>query len=194
MNTENENNTKEHNDSRKNTQKRDDISLRRLSVPGRAEDMYDSVAYRVQQRYPEASTVHRLDWATSGVIIMARNLDALRNLNKQFELRQTQKDWENRPRQIVDFEKGKASQTLVTVDSRDYDNNRTRVILKPITGRSHQLRVHLQQIGHPIIGDQLYAPAELRDCSPRLLLHAEWLHVTHPTTGEQLEFFDPSPF
>lgn len=188
-----------------------------LSVPGRGEDKIDSVAHRVQQQYPEARTVHRLDWATSGVIIMALNAEAHRHLNKQFADRKTEKryiavvgglvdqdeqcidlplrcDWENRPRQIVDFEQGKPSQTIVNVDKRDTENNCTRLILKPITGRSHQLRVHLQQIGHPIIGDQLYAPPELRDCSPRLLLHAEWLRVFQPTTGEPIDFFDESPF
>lgn len=188
-----------------------------LSVPGRGEDKIDSVAHRVQQRYPDARTVHRLDWATSGVIIMARNAEAHRNLNKQFAERKTQKryiaivggivatdeqtidlplrcDWENRPRQIVDFEQGKPSQTVVSVDARDEAKQQTRLLLKPITGRSHQLRVHLQQIGHPIIGDQLYAPDALRDASPRLLLHAEWLHVFQPSTGEPIEFFDQSPF
>ncbi len=188
-----------------------------LSVPGRGEDKIDSVAYRVQQKYPEARTVHRLDWATSGVIIMALNAEAHRNLNKQFADRKTQKryiavvggivekdeqeidlplrcDWENRPRQIVDWEQGKSSQTHAFVDARDYEKNQTRLILKPVTGRSHQLRVHCQQIGHAIIGDQLYAPPEFRDISSRLLLHAEWLQVYHPTTGELIEFFDQSPF
>lgn len=188
-----------------------------LSVPGRGEDKIDSVAHRVQQRFPEARTVHRLDWATSGVMVMALNAEAHRRLNKQFAERQTQKryiavvaglvendqqtidlplrcDWENRPRQIVDFHQGKPSQTEVSVDSRDVENRRTRLILKPITGRSHQLRVHLQQIGHPIIGDQLYAPPLWRDCSSRLLLHAEWLQVFQPMTGEPIEFSDPSPF
>ncbi len=188
-----------------------------LSVPGRGEDKIDSVAYRVQQKYPDARTVHRLDWATSGVIIMALNADAHRNLNKQFADRKTQKryiavvggiveqdeqvidlplrcDWENRPRQIVDWEQGKPSQTHVTVDCRDEEKQQTRLILRPVTGRSHQLRVHCQQIGHSIIGDQLYAPPEWRDISSRLLLHAEWLQVYQPTTGELIEFFDESPF
>ncbi len=188
-----------------------------LSVPGRGPDKIDSVAHRVQQRFAQARSVHRLDWATSGVIILALNAEAHRRLNKQFAERQTQKryiavvagvvekdtqtidlplrcDWENRPRQIVDWELGKPSQTEVFVDKRDPENNRTRLMLKPITGRSHQLRVHLQHIGHPIIGDQLYAPPQWRDCSPRLLLHAEWLQVFQPTTGEPIELFDPCPF
>ncbi len=188
-----------------------------LSVPGRGEDKRDSVAYRVQQKYPEARTVHRLDWATSGVIIMALTAPAHRNLNKQFADRKTQKrytaivagivekdeqtidlplrcDWENRPRQIVDYELGKPSQTLVYVDYRDNKQQQTRLILKPVTGRSHQLRVHCQQIGHPIIGDQLYAPPPWRDSSARLLLHAEELRVYHPQSGELVSFFDPSPF
>ncbi|PID66540.1 MAG: RNA pseudouridine synthase [Gammaproteobacteria bacterium] len=188
-----------------------------LSVPGRGKDKMDSVAYRVQQKYADARTVHRLDWATSGVMIMALNARAHRHLNKQFADRQTQKryiavvggivekeeqcialplrcDWENRPRQIVDWEQGKPSQTHVSVDSRDTDKRQTRLILRPVTGRSHQLRVHCQQIGHAIIGDQLYAPPVWRDISPRLLLHAEWLQVRQPSTGELIEFFDQSPF
>lgn len=188
-----------------------------LSVPGRGADKIDSVAHRVQQQYPAARTVHRLDWATSGVIIMALNADAHRELNRQFADRQTQKryiaivagivekdeqiidmplrcDWENRPRQIVDWHLGKPSQTHVSVDYRDEEKQQTRLILKPITGRSHQLRVHCQQIGHPIIGDQLYAPPTWRGASPRLLLHAEWLQITHPNCGETLSFLDKSPF
>ncbi|PIE46041.1 MAG: RNA pseudouridine synthase [Gammaproteobacteria bacterium] len=188
-----------------------------LSVPGRGEDKIDSVAHRVQQRHSQARVVHRLDWATSGVMIMALNADAHRNLNKQFADRKTQKryiaivagivekdeqiidmplrcDWENRPRQIVDWQQGKASQTITYVDRRDREKQQTRLILKPITGRSHQLRVHCQQIGHPIIGDQLYAPPRHRDISPRLLLHAEWLQVYHPSTVKPIEFFDNSPF
>lgn len=188
-----------------------------LSVPGRGEDKIDSVAYRVQQKYPDAKTVHRLDWATSGVIIMALNADAHRHLNKQFADRKTQKryiaivaglvendeqmidlplrcDWENRPRQIVDWHQGKPSQTLATVDYRDAEKQQTRLLLKPITGRSHQLRVHCQQLGHPIIGDQLYAPPRWQAVSSRLLLHAEWLQVFHPVSGKVIEFYDESPF
>lgn len=188
-----------------------------LSVPGRGADKIDSVAHRVQQRYPEARTVHRLDWATSGVMVMALTAEAHRNLNKQFEYRKTQKryiaivgglvtedsqtidlplrcDWENRPRQIVDWQQGKSAKTHVNVDYRDVKNQQTRLILQPITGRSHQLRVHCQQIGHPIIGDQLYAPSIWRDLSSRLLLHAEWLQVYHPRCGELIEFYDKSPF
>lgn len=188
-----------------------------LSVPGRGADKIDSVAHRVQQRYPDARTVHRLDWATSGIMIMALNADAHRNLNQQFADRQTQKryiavvaglveqdeqyinlplrcDWENRPRQIVDWYLGKPSQTLIRVDKRDEEKQQTRLILKPITGRSHQLRVHCQQIGHPIIGDQLYAPPTWQKTASRLLLHAEWLQITHPSSGETLSFFDKSPF
>ena len=188
-----------------------------LSVPGRGEDKLDSVAYRVQQKYPEARTVHRLDWATSGIIIMALNADGHRRLNKQFADRQTQKryiaivagvvekdrqtidlplrcDWENRPRQVVDWQQGKPSQTHVVVDRRDEEKNQSRLMLTPVTGRSHQLRVHCQQIGHPIVGDQLYAPAVFANISPRILLHAEWLRVYHPSTGKAIEFEEKSPF
>ncbi len=147
----------------------------------------------------------------------ALTAEAHRNLNKQFADRKTQKryiaivagivekdeqtidlplrcDWQNRPRQIVDYELGKPSQTLVYVDSRDNKKQQTRLILQPVTGRSHQLRVHCQQIGHPIIGDQLYAPPQWHDNAPRLLLHAEELCVYHPQNGEFISFFDPSPF
>lgn len=188
-----------------------------LSVPGRGEDKIDSVAHRVQQKYPDARTVHRLDWATSGVIIMALNAEAHRHLNKQFAERKTQKryiaivggivvpdqqtidlplrcDWENRPRQIVDWHQGKSAQTHVSVDYRDTEKERTRLILRPITGRSHQLRVHCREIGHAIIGDQLYAPNAWREASPRLLLHAERLQVYHPTSGGIVSFLDESPF
>lgn len=188
-----------------------------LSVPGRGEDKIDSVAHRVQQKYPEARTVHRLDWATSGVIIMALNAEAHRRLNKQFADRKTQKryiaivggvvekneqtinmplrcDWENRPRQIVDWHQGKPAQTHVITDQRDSEKQQTRLILNPVTGRSHQLRVHCQQIGHPIIGDQLYATPSLQAASPRLLLHAERLSVFHPISEIPLTFYDPCPF
>lgn len=188
-----------------------------LSVPGRGPDKLDSVAYRVQQKYPEARTVHRLDWATSGVIIMALNAEAHRDLNRQFAERKTQKryiavvaglvqadhltinlplrcDWENRPRQIVDWYLGKSAQTHVAVDYRDKKRQQTRLILTPITGRSHQLRVHCQQIGHPIIGDQLYAPPFWRARASRLLLHAEYLKITHPSSKTPLIFEKTSPF
>ncbi|MPV86644.1 pseudouridine synthase [Ostreibacterium oceani] len=190
-----------------------------LSVPGRGVDKLDSVAYRVQQRYPGAEVVHRLDWATSGLMIMARNKTAQRHINKQFEARLTQKryiaivyglvepseqtvelplrcDWDNRPRQIVDFEQGKPATTIIKVDKPiDYQGQpATRLILTPITGRSHQLRVHCQQIGHFIIGDELYSPESLRHLSPRLLLHAEWLQLMHPSTDKPIEFICASPF
>jgi len=188
-----------------------------LSVPGRGEHKIDSVAHRVQQQYPNALIVHRLDWATSGVLIMALNPDAHRRLNQQFEHRQSKKryiaivcgivacdeqkidlplrcDWENRPRQIVDFERGKQAETRLVVDHRDRKKQQTRLQLMPVTGRSHQLRVHCQAIGHAIVGDQLYAPPGCCDSAARLLLHAEWLKVKHPRTQIPIEFCDPSPF
>ncbi len=187
-----------------------------LSVPGRGEDKQDCVLARVQQKYKTAMIVHRLDWATSGVIIFALTKDALRNLNKQFADRKTEKhyiavvngivekdeqlidlplicDWENRPRQIVDYERGKSSQTIVKVTKRLLETNQTRLELKPITGRSHQLRVHLAQIGHPIIGDLLYNPV-IQKQEDRMLLHAEKLTVSHPETGEDLSFLDEVDF
>lgn len=188
-----------------------------LSVPGRGKDKIDSLTHRVQQQFPEALTVHRLDWATSGVMIMARHLDAQRQLNRQFEQRKTQKryiavvagkvekpqqsialplrcDWENRPRQIVDWARGKSALTHVSLIEYEAKSQQTRLLLQPVTGRSHQLRVHCQQIGHPIIGDRLYASPVYQKASPRLLLHAEWLQVYHPNTGKPITFFDPCPF
>jgi tRNA pseudouridine32 synthase/23S rRNA pseudouridine746 synthase len=180
-----------------------------LSVPGRGPGMDDNLASRVQARYPEALTVHRLDMDTSGLLVMARNPEAHRALGRLFELRQVEKeyiavvagrvadsersialpliaDWPNRPRQMVDFVQGKPALTHLEVLSYDAGSDTTRVRLNPETGRSHQLRVHLQVIGHPILGDDLYAPPEIMMRSPRLLLHAAMLAFSHPVRGEWL--------
>ncbi len=188
-----------------------------LSVPGRGPGMDDNLASRVQARFPEALTVHRLDMDTSGLIVMARHPAAHRAMGKLFELREVEKayiavvagrvtearqtvalpliaDWPNRPRQKVDFEVGKPALTRISVLSYDPEHDTTRVRLEPETGRSHQLRVHLQSIGHPILGDDLYAPPEILAQAPRLLLHAAELAFRHPLSGAWLALISAAPF
>jgi tRNA pseudouridine32 synthase/23S rRNA pseudouridine746 synthase len=180
-----------------------------LSVPGRDPSHCDSVWRRVQEEYPDAQVVHRLDMATSGVMLLAMHKDAERNLKTQFMNRETQKvyyarvwgqlsektgeinlplicDWPNRPKQIVCYEKGKASKTFFEVVSEDATSSLVK--LTPITGRTHQLRVHMQAIGHPILGDCFYATSEAEAMSDRLLLHAYWLKFKHPRTHQVMEF------
>ncbi|GGY40675.1 RluA family pseudouridine synthase [Parvularcula lutaonensis] len=181
-----------------------------LSVPGRTEP--DCLEARVIERYPEALTVHRLDMATSGVIVMARSKEALAHLGKQFEKRQTRKryiavvegapdadsgtidaplrcDWPNRPLQMICEEHGRPAVTHWEVLERG--EGRTRLALTPVTGRSHQLRVHLASIGHPILGDEWYGDAT---SAPRLLLHAERLELRHPNGGAWMSFEVRAPF
>lgn len=185
-----------------------------LSVPGKALEHQDSLQLRVQRVFPTARTVHRLDMATSGLLVMALTLDAQRELNWQFERRQTQKhyiarlegrlqtqagaidlplicDWPNRPKQMVCFSRGKPAQTLF--ENIGYEENATRVRLTPVTGRSHQLRVHMQWLGHPICGDKFYGSAP-DEKTERLQLHAAMLGLRHPQTGHWLEFRSPAPF
>ena len=180
-----------------------------LSVPGKAIEHRDSLQLRVQRVYPTATIVHRLDMATSGILIMALNKPAHVHLSRQFENRQTSKtyfarvfghvngdageidlplicDWPNRPKQMVDHEKGKPSQTHWRVVKRD--NYSTLVELTPITGRSHQLRVHMLALGHPILGDRLYACDLAKAKSPRLCLHAQMHEFTHPVSGQVMRF------
>jgi len=162
-----------------------------LSVPGR--DLPDCLETRLRQDHPETLLVHRLDMATSGVMIFARNKAAQRHLGLQFERRHTQKtyiaevhgqpkgktgrinlpliaDWPNRPRQMVSFEHGKPSITDWEIISTD--KTITRLALHPVTGRSHQLRVHCWAMGHPILGDRIYAIDKIFEAAPRLQLHA----------------------
>ena len=188
-----------------------------LAVPGRGPEKQDCLATRVQARFPGALVVHRLDLGTSGLLVMALDPDVQRQLGRQFELRQVEKhyiaivagrlaegertidlpliaDWPNRPRQMVDHTIGKPALTRLQALSYDAASDTTRVLLLPETGRSHQLRVHLQAIGHPILGDELYAPPERHAQAPRLLLHAAFLAFTHPQTGERLAVSCPPPF
>ncbi|EPB4303279.1 bifunctional tRNA pseudouridine(32) synthase/23S rRNA pseudouridine(746) synthase RluA [Yersinia enterocolitica] len=181
-----------------------------LSVPGRAPENKDSVMTRIQADFPTAESVHRLDMATSGVIVVALTKAAERELKRQFREREPKKsyiarvwghlaqdeglidlplicDWPNRPKQKVCYETGKPSQTLYQVLSRDADGS-TRVKLSPITGRSHQLRVHMLAIGHPILGDCFYAHPEAKAMASRLQLHAQELCITHPEFGTVMHF------
>lgn len=181
-----------------------------LSVPGRAPENKDSVMTRVQNDFPTAESVHRLDMATSGVIVVALTKAAERELKRQFREREPKKtyiarvwghlaqdeglidlplicDWPNRPKQKVCYETGKSAQTEYQVISRDDDGN-TRVKLSPITGRSHQLRVHMLAMGHPILGDGFYAHPEAKAMASRLQLHAQQLCITHPEFGTPMHF------
>lgn len=188
-----------------------------LAVPGRGEDKQDCLSARAQALWPDALVVHRLDMATSGLFLMGRGLHAQRLLGRAFAERAVDKryeavvagtlgapgssgtidlplaaDWPNRPRQQVDPDRGRPSTTRWEVLGPVGAD--TRVALEPLTGRTHQLRVHLQAIGHPILGDALYAPPELAARASRLLLHACALRLAHPATGEPLAFASPAPF
>lgn len=188
-----------------------------LSVPGRGPEHADCVASRVQAAYADALIVHRLDMGTSGVLVFGRGAAAQRTLSVAFAERRVDKryiaivagspsadeggvslplicDWPNRPCQMVDHEHGKPSATLWRVLQRSADGATTRVELIPLTGRSHQLRVHMQQIGHPIVGDELYAPPDVQAMAPRLLLHAECLKLFHPADGRLVTIQSPCPF
>ena len=184
-----------------------------LSVPGK--EHADCLQARVQRVFPTATVVHRLDMATSGLMVMALNKPAHRHISKQFELRETAKtyqaivfgkvqqdsgeinlplicDWPNRPKQMVDHEHGKKALTQWRVLERN--NNSTRVELKPVTGRSHQLRVHMLSMQHPIIGDSLYAQNQAFEMADRLNLHAMFLSFRHPVTEHTLRFESKVPF
>ena len=186
-----------------------------LSVPGRGPDKQDCVVSRLQRDFPGIRIVHRLDWETSGLLVLARNREAHRELSRQFEAREVEKnyiavvhgrvagergevdaplrcDWPNRPRQMVDYGQGKPSLTRWHCLERSARSS--RLLLTPVTGRSHQLRVHLLSIGHPILGDGLYAHDQAYRMAGRLLLHASSLSFSHPASGERVEFASPVPF
>lgn len=190
-----------------------------LSVPGRKVEHFDSLMSRVQTVWPKSCVVHRLDMMTSGVMVMSMHLEATRHLNRQFAERTPQKyyiaivhghvteetgqidfplivDYPNRPKQKVCYETGKQSLTKFEVLSRfDYNGFPvTRIKLTPVTGRSHQLRVHMQQSGYPILGDRLYAPEPIIALADRLQLHAEQLTIEHPNTAERLTFYKENEF
>jgi tRNA pseudouridine32 synthase / 23S rRNA pseudouridine746 synthase len=198
-----------------------------LSVPGRGEDKQDCVSARVQGRYADALIVHRLDMATSGLMLLARGPDMQRTLSQAFAARTVFKrysavvhgqpapptdgwgcidlpialDWPNRPLRIIDAQLGKPSITRWQIDASTdgvghstVPRGCTRLLLEPLTGRSHQLRVHLAALGHPIVGDALYAPPAVQALSNRLLLHASQLGFAHPKQGESMLFTSNPPF
>jgi len=183
-----------------------------LAVPGRGADKQDCLSVRIQQQFPDALVVHRLDMATSGLMVFARGAEIHRRLSLMFQEREVQKryvavvsgtlesdsgeinlpiaaDWPNRPLRKIDAETGKPSLTRYHLAERGVDT--CRVELEPVTGRTHQLRIHLAAIGHPILGDALYGDEA---SAPRLLLHATSLDVSHPRTGEPLHFASSAPF
>jgi tRNA pseudouridine32 synthase/23S rRNA pseudouridine746 synthase len=183
-----------------------------LAVPGRGEDKQDCLSSRLQQDFPDALIVHRLDMSTSGLMLFARGAEMQKRLSLMFQDREVEKryiavvagklepetgevnlpiaaDWPNRPLQKIDAESGKHSLTRYRVLGIDNDN--TRVELEPVTGRTHQLRVHMAAIGHPILGDALYGDEA---SAPRLMLHATSLDLLHPVTGAPLHFVDAPPF
>ncbi len=185
------------------------------SVPGLGDDKQDSILTRLQAHDPAIHAVHRLDRDTSGVMVYGRHKGAISHLGKQFQARTVDKRYvalvggdlqpdagevdlpiryapEIKPRQVVDPVNGKPAQTLWQVLERRPGG--TLVALTPITGRTHQLRVHLQALGHPIAGDSLYAPPALQQASPRLCLHAAELAFDHPASGERLHFNVPEEF
>ena len=194
-----------------------------LAVPGKTSDL--CLSLQVQAQFPDAVIVHRLDMATSGLMVMARGIAAQRVLNDHFAMRRVHKryaaiasgdcsapvepasaegwqsidlpiivDWPNRPLRKIDFETGKPSSTRWRCVAYDAATNTSRLELEPLTGRSHQLRVHLQAIGHPILGDALYAPSAIAAASTRLLLHATELGFAHPSNAEWISFTSPDDF
>jgi tRNA pseudouridine32 synthase/23S rRNA pseudouridine746 synthase len=186
-----------------------------LSVPGKAKEHADCLQNRVQRVFPTATVVHRLDMATSGLMVMALNKPAHRHISKQFELRETAKtyqaivfglvqpdsgeinlplicDWPNRPKQMIDHKNGKKALTRWRVLERNA--NTTRVELRPVTGRSHQLRVHMLSMQHPIIGDRLYAHDKALAMASRLNFHGMFLSFRHPVTEQTLCFESQVPF
>lgn len=195
-----------------------------LAVPGRGADKADCVAARVQRHAPDALVVHRLDMDTSGLMVLARGAAAQRALSLAFAERRVHKtyvtvvagvplppgtldgwgdvrlplivDWPRRPRSKIDFRHGKPSHTRwrPTGLERWGEFWATRLELQPLTGRSHQLRVHLAALGHPILGDPLYAEGAARHAAPRLLLHAAELALTHPVSGQPCRWVCPAAF
>lgn len=191
-----------------------------LSVPGRGEDKQDCLSARAQHLYADALIVHRLDMATSGVMILARGAAVQRTLNHAFASRNVTKryvaivdghlapppdtwgiidlpivvDWPERPRRVIDHQIGKPSVTRWRVLSHNGALNTTRVELEPVTGRSHQLRVHLLALGHAIVGDTLYGSPRVQAMADRLLLHAHSLELCHPVSHRPMRFDSAAHF
>jgi tRNA pseudouridine32 synthase/23S rRNA pseudouridine746 synthase len=187
-----------------------------LAVPGRGADKQDCLAARIQQEYPNAQVVHRLDMATSGLMLFARGAEMQRRLSQMFRGREVQKryvavvagelgpatgavnlpivaDWPNRPLRKIDIESGKPSLTLYRLLAHDGVTDTSRLELEPVTGRTHQLRVHMAAIGHPILGDAVYG-GKVDASSDRLLLHSSLLSFAHPVSGKPLAFMSEPSF
>ena len=185
-----------------------------LAVPGRGADKQDCLSVRLQQEFPDALVVHRLDMSTSGLMLFARGAEMQRRLSLMFHEREVEKryvavvagklkpemgevdlpisaDWPNRPLRKIDAELGKPSLTRYLMLEFDTATDTSQVELEPVTGRTHQLRVHMAAIGHPILGDALYGDVA---SAPRLLLHATTLDLLHPLTCAPLHFVNASPF
>ena len=181
-----------------------------LSVPGRGTDKQDCMISRAQITHPSALIVHRLDMSTSGILVLALDKDTHRQLSQQFQERQITKqyiavvagklespkgiinqpmicDWPNRPKQIIDTEQGKPAQTSYETIEYVEKEDTSRLLLMPVTGRTHQLRLHCQFIGHPILGDQLYGDEKSKSMSERLQLHASYISFTHPVTSNLVD-------
>lgn len=187
-----------------------------LSVPGRLPEHQDSAYLRVVEKYPHAKITHRLDMATSGILMFAKHRNAEVAVSKMFQARTVKKnyialvqgklegqgsvdvplmtDWENRPRQMVHFELGKVAKTLYQAVQYFEADDITRVLLTPVTGRSHQLRVHMQYIEHPITGDQFYHPDYQQSALKRMALHASYLAFKQPLSGVDVEIRGSLPF
>jgi len=186
-----------------------------LSVPGKGPELADCLIARIQDVFPQALLIHRLDRDTSGVMVFALTPHAQRHIGLQFEKRQTKKtylarvagrletktgtidlplivDWPNRPKQMVCHETGKSAQTDWRVLKASDEESRVRLF--PKTGRSHQLRVHMLALGHPILGDPFYAEGAVRDDHARMMLHSEELRLRHPDGGEGVRFRAKAPF
>jgi tRNA pseudouridine32 synthase/23S rRNA pseudouridine746 synthase len=187
-----------------------------LTVPGRGEDKQDCLINRLLPEWPSALIVHRLDMATSGIVVIALHRQAQAAMSELFAQRKVSKvyiaivngkvdkqgeidlplicDWDNRPKQIVSVEHGKPAQTRFHLLQYDPEKDISRVELRPITGRSHQLRVHMLAIKHPILGDYFYAPIAIKNKSHRLLLHAHQLEFLHPITEKPMHITSALPF
>ncbi len=187
-----------------------------LSVPGRLPEHQDSAYLRVLENYPTAKVTHRLDMATSGLLMFAKHREVEVAMSKLFQARAIKKhyvalvqgqvinqgsidlpliaDWPNRPKQKVDFKNGKPAKTLYEPIEYLAQTDTSRILLEPITGRSHQLRVHLAHIGHPITGDKLYHPEPTSSPLNRMALHASHLAFVHPFTLKLLTLTCQVPF
>ena len=188
-----------------------------LSVPGRGPENADSVFSRLQAQYGDVYLLHRLDLDTSGLMVFARTRLAQKRIARSFQMRAVDKryiavveglmatpdgsidlpiapDWQHRPRQKICHTSGKSALTHWRLLNEDWATQQSRLELHPVTGRSHQLRIHLKESGHPILGCDLYAPPEVLAKSERLLLHAQSLAFHHPVTDEWLTFTSPAPF